>query len=169
MKTSLIRIISAILLLCTVTSVTLIGCSVNKETTYTSTAKYMMSKVNMTTGGAATGLNAGEVEAMQILIANAREICNTNDYALEVADRIETKYEKAELSASDIISSITVNIIEGTTCFYFSATTNDPDLSYYIADVGGEYLIELYRGHTAYAISFALIDTPKIPSAPDNQ
>ena len=162
-----IRFTCLLLVVCGLSSVFLTGCSNDEEETFTSSGKYLISKINMSDYSAQTGLNGGQDNEMEDMIANGREIVNTRDFAQEVIIRIEVKYGVTGLEVSDIRSSITIKPVKGTTCYYLSATTNDPELSYYIADIAGEYFAELFRQMISYAVSIQRIDTPIIPEEPD--
>ena len=60
-----------------------------KPDTYTSTAKYMLSKVPYSNSTSETvGLNSNEVEAMQTMIENSMQIINAIDFSEDVLDKI---------------------------------------------------------------------------------
>ena len=75
-------------------------------------------------------------------------------------------FKKLALRSSSLVTSmISVALAKtDTTCYYFAVTSNDPEHSYAIAEVAGEYLIEEYKAKTVYAISFARIDDPIGPT-----
>ena len=74
-----------------------------KPDTYTSTGKYMISKVNMSDSSAQTGLNAQEVEAMHVMIENASEMIKTNNFAEKVRERLNDQADsKGEIDLSTI-------------------------------------------------------------------
>lgn len=149
-----------------------------KNDTYTSTGKYMMSKINMSDNNAQTGLNSGEIEAMQVMISNAKEMINTNNFAIEVVKRLAAKEEPGvELSEAQIASRaeqvkkmMKVSLSgTDTTCYYFEVTTSTPTRAQAIADIAGQLLVEEYKDKTVYAIEIARIDDPVLPDKPDSK
>jgi capsular polysaccharide biosynthesis protein len=164
--------------------------AMTKNDTYTSTGKYMVQKFNYSNEDLHTGLNTGEITAMQAMIANAKEIINTNDFANEVIavlhalknssdEAIVSKYNIEgvdwsqinfeNMSAADIKSCMSVQPCGGdTTCYYLSVTLADPALSRVLADVVGKLLVDKYA-ETKYAIVINRIDTPTMPTAPNSK
>ena len=142
---------------------------------YTASGKYMVLKVPYTNSTSETsGLNSGEILAMQGMIANIREIINTNNFCQDVINQLENeevygdKYE-GKLTAARLTSMTSVTLANAeTTCYYFDVTTSDPQLSKDIATVGGNILLDKFEG-MGYAIKVVEIDTPILPSSPDGK
>jgi len=141
-----------------------------KEDTYTSSGKYMMSKINYTNEDTKTGLTSSEVDAMQLMIANMQEIVDTNKFANKVIEKLHSNYDMPrELSASEIRSMMKVTLSgEDTTCYYLMVTTDDPAIAKAVAEVAGALLVEDYQ-ETKYAIAIDIKDDPTVPKAPDNK
>ena len=158
-----------------------------KADTYTSSGKYMVQKINYSNEDLHTGLNTGEISAMQAMIANAKEIVNTNDFANDVINTLyalksntaDSKYiidgvdwstvNIENMSIGDIIGCMSVVPCGGdTTCYYLSVTMSDPALARVISDVAGALLIERYA-ETKYAIVINKLDTPILPTSPNSK
>lgn len=140
--------------------------------TYTSQGKYMMNKVNTdSSSDEKIGLNASEVEAMGIMINSMQEMIDTDNFSLKVMAKLEENGVATEyLSVSDLrnIMSIT-KIGNDTTCYYFAVTSEDPALSFAVAEVAGELLIEEYQKIHNYAIIITRIGDPVLPTAPNSK
>ncbi len=138
-----------------------------QEDKYTSSGKYMVIKVPYTNSDSETsGLNSGEILAMQSMIANIREIIKTNNFCEEVIDRLENR---ENLTSSQLKNMMTVTLANAeTTCYYFDVTTSDKELSQEIAKVGGALLLERFK-KMGYAIDVQEIDTPIIPASADSK
>lgn len=164
--------------------------SMSKPDTYTSTGKYIFDKYNYSDEDLPTGLNPSEVTGMQTMIANAREIINTNDFASEVKNVLTalkhdpmsqvttgiviTDVDLASLdfesmSLSDIRDCMSVVPCDSdTTCYYLSVTLHDAKLARVIADVAGALLVERYEDKK-YAVHINKLDTPNVPSSPNGK
>jgi len=144
-----------------------------KPDTYTSTGKYMISKVNMSDSSAQTGLNAQEVEAMHVMIENASEMIKTNNFAEKVRERLNDQADskgKIDLSTEEIKKMMSVTLTsQDTTCYYFSVTYSDPEIAKKVADVAGELLVEEYKDKTVYAVEIARIDDPVVPKSTNSK
>ena len=141
-----------------------------EEDTYTSKGKFMMSKINMSDNDAQTGLNANEFQAMQMMIANAQEIINTNKFAGKVLDRLEEQGSPIDVSVNQLKNMMSVSLSgEETTCYYFSVTSTDKSLVQPVAKCAGELLIEEYGRMTKYAITIEEIDAPLVPGVPNGK
>lgn len=136
-----------------------------KADEYSTTGKFMVIKVPYEDDDSSTtGLNSNEILAMQGMIANAKEIINTNDFCENVKRALGT-----DLSANQIKSTMSISLCNSeTTCYYFKVTSDDPRLSYEIADVAGELLRSNVQ-NMGYAIRVDRIDSPSIPSGPDSK
>ncbi len=140
-----------------------------KKDAYTSTGKYMVSKVNYSNNEAQTGLNSSEILAMQAMIANAQEIIDTNKFASQVIERLESEYSRTDVSAASIRKMMKVSLSnDETTCYFFSVTSGDPVLSWQVAEIAGDLLIEEY-GKTKYAIEITEIDDALVPKSPNSK
>lgn len=140
-----------------------------KKDSYTSTGKYMVSKVNYSNNDAQTGLNSSEILAMQAMIANAQEIIDTNNFANQVIVELETRFGRTAISASSIRKMMKVTLSnDETTCYFFSVTSGDPTLSWQVAEIAGELLIGEY-GKTKYAIEITEIDDALVPTSPNSK
>lgn len=142
---------------------------------YTASGKYMVLKVPYTNSTSETsGLNSGEILAMQGMIANIREIINTNNFCQDVIFELETqeiyegKYD-GKLTASSLSNMTSVTLANSeTTCYYFSVTSSDPELAKDIATVGGQILLDKFEG-MGYAIKVVEIDSPILPTSPNSK
>ncbi len=134
---------------------------------YTASGKYMVIKVPYTNSESETsGLNSGEILAMQGMIANIREIIKTNNFRQDVVEKLG---KGDELDPASLSGMMTVTLANSeTTCYYFDVTTEDPELSKEIAAAGGELLLQKFKG-MGYAIDVLEIDTPVLPNAPDDK
>ncbi len=134
---------------------------------YTSSDKYMVIKVPYTNSESETsGLNSGEILAMQGMIANAREIIKTNDFCQDVIAGLENG---KDLTTAQLSSMISVTLANAeTTCYYFDVKTTDKKLSKEIATVGGNLLVERFED-MGYAIRVQQIDTPIEPQKADSK
>ncbi len=141
-----------------------------KKDTYTSSGKYMMSKINYTEVYEKTGLTSSEVDAMQLMIANMQEIVDTNRFANKVIERLKSDYDiTRELTAAQIRPMMKVVLSgESTTCYYMRVTSDDPEISKAVAEVAGALLVEDYK-ETKYAVTIDLKDDPTLPASPDGK
>ncbi|MBQ8583194.1 MAG: hypothetical protein IJ488_01110 [Clostridia bacterium] len=141
-----------------------------KKDTYTSSGKYMMSKINYTEVYDKTGLTSSEVDAMQLMIANMQEIVDTNRFANKVIDSLKNDYSiTREFTPSQIRPMMKVVLSgENTTCYYIRVTSDDPEISQAIAEVAGKLLVEDYK-ETKYAVTIDLKDDPALPTSPDSK
>nr|MBE6545790.1 hypothetical protein [Oscillospiraceae bacterium] len=139
--------------------------------TYTSSAKYMLNKVNMTNPDEMIGLNASEVEAMGIMINNMEEIIRTNNFSNMVIETLaQTGNSTDGLTPESLKKMIYISKTDDeTTCYYLSVTSEDASLSAVIADVAGELLVSEYERMHKYAITITRIDSPIKPSSPDGK
>lgn len=56
-----------------------------------------------------------------------------------------------------------------TTCYYFSVTSTDPEISLAIAEVAGDLLVEKYEDDHNYAIKILTNEEPVLPVAPNSK
>ncbi len=144
-----------------------------KSDTYTSSGKYMFIKINSTDENKFTGINTGEIEAMQGMIANAQEIIDTELFATKVINALRDKYARTDITEEHIgmiRSMMNVTLAnDDTTCYYIYATSKDPEFAMQVADVAGELLKDVYKLDTTYAINITLLDNAKIPTAPNSK
>ena len=144
-----------------------------KADTYTSSGKYMFIKINSTDENKITGVNTGEIEAMQGMIANAQEIIDTELFARKVIDGLVSKYGRTDITYEHtglIRSMMTVTLAsDDTTCYYLYATSGDSELAMQVADVAGKNLVDIYIQETKYAINITLLDDARIPTAPNDK
>ena len=73
-----------------------------QKDTYTAKGKFMVVKVNMSDNSAQTGLNEGEIKAMQAMVANFSEIINTDKFAKSVVDKLGEVVKDVKLSTGEI-------------------------------------------------------------------
>lgn len=136
-----------------------------REDTYTAKGKYMVAKVNYSDGNAQTGLTTSEIAAMQGMISNFKEIINTKKFATQVIEKLG----RDDISTNYIRSMMRVSLgSSDTTCYYFSATSTDPELANDVARVAGQLLIDSYK-ETKYAIEFKILEDPELPTARDSK
>lgn len=147
---------------------------------YTSTGKFNINKIPFSNAESEnTGLNAGEIEAMQGMIANMKEIINTLDFCEAVVqkinsgeynDEVDYAYQlPVSIAPKELLGMITVTLSGSeTTCYYIDVTCGDAKLSHLIALAAGDYLCEVFM-NMKYAIEITRIGTPRLPSAPDSK
>ena len=139
-----------------------------KEDTYTSTASFIMVKTptqyGSTTGSTAitTGLSASEIDAMQSMIGMTEQIMKTNQYLTQVKEALVEKDPKYEnISTKYLKGVLSIKVVGEATVFNLSTITNDPQLSYDIADVVYHTLPDVIRNYyEEYSISIKVIDPP---------
>jgi capsular polysaccharide biosynthesis protein len=141
-----------------------------KKDTYTSSGKYMMSKINYTEVYEMTGLTSSEVDAMQLMIANMQEIVDTNRFANKVIERLRSDYDiTRDFTAAEIRPMMKVVLSgDNTTCYYLRVTSDNPEISKAVAEVAGALLVDDYK-ETKYAVTIDLKDDPTLPTAPDSK
>lgn len=147
---------------------------------YTSTGKFNINKIPFSNAESEnTGLNSGEIEAMQGMIANMKEIINTLDFCEAVVEKInsgeyndEVDYDyqlPISIAPKELLGMITVTLSGSeTTCYYIDVTCGDAKLSHLIALAAGDHLCEVFM-NMKYAIEITRIGTPRLPSAPDSK
>ncbi len=141
-----------------------------QEDMYTSHGKYMINKLPSDPDVDKIGLNTSEVEAMGIMINNMKEMLDTDNFPLKVMDRLVGTEWEGKLTIADLQSMMTITqIVNKNTCYYFEATSDNPELSYAVAEVAGDLLIEEYERIHNYAITVAKIGDPKLPIAPNSK
>lgn len=142
-----------------------------QEETYTSRGKYMMNKISMTDPDAMIGLNSSEVDAMRIMIDSMQQMIDTDNFPKKVIEKLtETGAWTGELNVDELRNMMTVTKIGSeTTCYYFSVTSSDPELSAVVATVAGELLIEEYEALHKYAITIGRIDDPTVATSPNSK
>ena len=144
--------------------------SATRSDTYTSKAKYMVVKVNMSDNNAQTGLNEGEIKAMQSMVANFGEIINTENFARKVAVELTGDPRIETITTGQVKKMMSVSLSgQDTTCYYFSVTANSPEYAEAVADVAGQLLVHEYQEMTKYAINIERIDDPVLPTAKDSK
>ena len=169
-----------ILLIVSVVLASLLGVySAMQQDTFTSKGKYMVVKVNMSDNNAQTGLNEGEIKAMQAMVANFSEIINTENFTEKVLAILNDTTEGGESESGESLVNLTTAQLrkmmsvsisgQDTTCFYFSVTASNPEYAEAIADVAGELLVKEYREMANYAIQIAEIDSAQFPEKPDDK
>jgi len=137
-----------------------------REDTYTAKGKYMVAKLNYSDENALTGLTTAEIAAMQGMIANAKEIINTNKFANKVIEALG----RDDISAGNIRSMMRVSLGNSdTTCFYFSATSTDPEIAVAVAQVAGQLLVTEYDENMNYAIKIIGLEDPELPTSRDSK
>lgn len=139
-----------------------------QKDTFTSSGKFMVIKVPYDDDDSkTTGLNSNEVLAMQSMIANSKEIINTNDFCSTVLSSV--KDGDLNMTTGQLMSAMSVTLCNAeTTCYYFNVTTTNNRWSYEIAEVAGELLRQQFID-MGYAIKIVRIDSPRIASAPDSK
>lgn len=147
---------------------------------YTSTGKFNINKVPFSNAESEnTGLNSGEIEAMQGMIANMKEIINTLDFSEAVIDKInsgsyadDAGYDyplPLNLDPEELLGMITVTLSgTDTTCYYIEVSCGDAKLAHLIALAAGDHLCEVFM-NMKYAIEITRIGTPRLPTAPDSK
>lgn len=167
--------------------------SMAKDDTYTSTGKYWIIKVSTTNDeDKAIGITSGEISAMQAMMANATEIINTNDFAVDVISTLNLLKSTGGAVPDDLgidltdvdlstlnIDNLNVNTVRrcisvvpcggDTTCYYISVTMGDPALARVLAEVAGSLLVGRFKADTAYAVKIEKIDSPVTPTAPNSK
>ncbi len=140
----------------------------NSDTlSYTSTAKYMIRKLNYNDNNALTGLTHIEVDAMHIMVANASEMIDNANFARSVNEKLVKYFGITDYSDSQIRAMMSIELVSSdSTCCYFSVTSPNPEHSYAIASIAGDILVEELRNNTAYAVIIYKIDGPCVPSEP---
>lgn len=135
-----------------------------KKDTYTSQGKYMFSKISYNDNTAQTGLTSSEVDAMQLMIANAHEIIDTDKFARKVHEELKNKGAlNGEISLKEIRNMMSVKLCgDNTTCYFLSVTSHDAELSMAVAEIAGRLLVDAY-GTTKYAVEIIQIDDPSLP------
>lgn len=130
-----------------------------KSETYTSRAKYMVVKIPSNVNADVTGVNMQEVEAMQHMVANAREILNTQDFCEKVVE--DEALQSYNLSPKQIMNMLSVTLSNNqTTCYYLAVTSGNSEISYKVAEVAGELLTESFI-NMGYAINIERIESPR--------
>ena len=139
------------------------GYSYMQNDTYTSRGKFMVVKVNMSDNTAQTGLNEGEIKAMQAMVSNFSEIIDTENFAKQVVDKL-LEVHNIQLSTGQVKSMMSVSLSgQDTTCYYFTVKANSPVFAHAVADVAGQLLVQEYQEMTKYAINIEKIDDPTVP------
>ena len=134
-----------------------------KTETYTSKAEYMVVKIPSNANADKTGVNMQEVEAMQHMVANARQIIHTQDFC----ERVLKSMERDDLTPKQIMNMLTITLSgDNTTCYYLAVTSPDAKISLEVAKVAGEHLTEEFKD-MGYAINIKQIETPKEAQAPN--
>lgn len=148
----------------------LAGYSFIQNDTYTSKGKYMVVKVNMSDNNAQTGLNEGEIKAMQSMVSNFSEIIDTENFAKKVVDKLTDDYSIETLSTGQVKNMLSVSLSgQDTTCYYFSVTAYSPEYAKAVADVAGQLLVQEYQEMSKYAIDISRIDDPTVPTSKDSK
>ena len=143
--------------------------SLMQNDTYTSKGKFMVVKVNMSDNSAQTGLNEGEIKAMQAMVSNFSEIIDTDNFAKEVVDKL-LEVHNVELSTGQVKKMMSVSLSgQDTTCYYFSVTAFSPVYAHAVCDVAGQLLVQEYQEMTKYAINIEKIDDPAVPVNKDSK
>ena len=133
-----------------------------KSETYTSSAKYMVVKIS---NADLTGVNMQEVEAMQHMVANAREIINTQDFCEDVLATEEMK--DYTFTPKQIMNMLSISLSNTqTTCYYLAVTAKDSNTAFVIAEVAGELLTERFVD-MGYAINIERIESPREAKTPN--
>ncbi len=147
---------------------TVIGVTSSMKTnTYTATSTFMMVKVPMSNSEATnTGLNSGEIEAMQQMISSSKYVLSSTSFCQKVRDGLDG-YE--DVTASNINSMISVSLMDDTTCFAITIRSTDPNLSYAVANVVHDIFPADIMERLPYAIKISTLDYPTLPQGADDK
>ncbi len=138
-----------------------------KADTYTSTSTFMMVKVPMSNSEATnTGLNTGEITAMQHMIDSAKYILSSETFCKKVRDNLDG-YEK--VTVGQIRSMLTLSLLGDTTICSVTTRTTDPELSKAVADVVHDIFPEDIQSRLPYAIKITELDPPRKPYSADDK
>lgn len=139
-----------------------------KADTYTSVSTFMMVKVPASNSEATnTGLNSGEIEAMQSMIKSSKNILESKTFCRSVRDQL-VGYDN--VTPEQIKSMISVSLIDDDfTNFYISTVSTDPNLSKDIADIVHKLLPADIKERLPYAIEISTLDYPELPVSPDGK
>jgi len=128
--------------------------------TYTSSAKYMVIKTSTSSPDQTTsGLTSSDIVGMQGMIANAQEILKTHDFCESVLEKLG----RDDVTIEDFKKMTTVSLSNSdATCYDVKVTSSDPELSYELAKIAGELMMEKFLGTAKYAYAIAQIDSARL-------
>ncbi|MBQ8321926.1 MAG: hypothetical protein IJX92_06135 [Clostridia bacterium] len=138
-----------------------------KTDTYTSVSTFMMVKVPQSNSESTnTGLNTGEIEAMQSMIQSSQYILESKTFCRSVREQL-TGYDN--VTPEQIRSMLSVSIIDDSTCFYISTVSTDPQMSKDIADIVHKLLPADIKERLPYAIEISTLDYPEAATSADSK
>ncbi len=146
-----------------------------KEDTYTSSAKFIMSKTPNQSSSQnttiTTSFSAADIEAMQEVIGMSEQVMETKDYLTTVRDELIAKDEKYQsVTLSELRDILSIKIDGDATVFDLSAVTEDPQFSYDILDIVYHTFPDVIRDtFSSYSIVIKVIDTPAKPTSADSK
>lgn len=141
-----------------------------KEDTYTSDASLIMSKQSYS--------NSGDIDFVYKMLDACIEVISKENFLIEVSEGIKSKFgEYAQegnwnLSTSAILSSMNIKKLNSTQVFDVIVTTDDPMLSYAIADRASAAIYEKLPGLLPYpngTIEFTIVENATIPTGPNSR
>ncbi len=138
-----------------------------KTDTYTSVSTFMMVKVPQSNSEATnTGLNTGEIEAMQSMIKSSKYILESKMFCRSVREQL-VGYEN--VTPEQIKNMISVSLIDDSTSFYISTVSTDPNLSKDLADIVHKLLPADIKERLPYAIEISTLDYPELAKSADSK
>lgn len=138
-----------------------------KADTYTSVSTFMMVKVPQSNSESTnTGLNTGEIEAMQSMIQSSQYILESKSFCMSVREQL-AGYD--DVTPEQIKSMLSVSLIDDSTCFYIATVSSDPELSKDIADIVHKLLPADIKERLPYAIEISTLDYPEIAASADSK
>ncbi len=136
--------------------------------TYTSTSTFLMVKIPMTNSDSTTtGLNSGEIDAMQSIINSTEHILSSRTFCNSICDMIEG-YDK--IDEDDIRNMLSMSLMDDTTNFAVTIRTTDAELSKAVADAVYKLFPEILKQKFGrYAIAIDTIDPPELAKKADDK
>ncbi len=148
-----------------------------QKDTYTSSGAFVMLKTptqyndSDTNSATTTGLNFNEIEAMQKMIEMSETVMKTSSFLTVIKEELVARYpEYSKVSLGQLQSALSITVDGDSTVFYVSVVSNDPKLSYAIAEVTYDKLPdEIEEVFSTYSIKIKDIDPPRKSLSPDSK
>ena len=140
------------------------------EDTYTSDASLIMSKQSYS--------NSGDIDFVYKMLDACIEVINKENFLIKVSTMAKEKYADLaleggwDLSTSKISSATNIKKLNSTQVFDIIVTTDDPMLSFAIADCVSNAIYEELPGLLPYpkgTIEFTIVEDASIPSAANSR
>ena len=140
------------------------------EDTYTSDASLIMSKQSYS--------NSGDIDFVYKMLDACIEVINKENFLIKVSTMVKTKYADLaleggwDLSTSKISSVTNIKKLNSTQVFDVIVTTDDPMLSFAIADCVSNAIYEELPGLLPYpkgTIEFTIVEDASIPTSPNSR